>query len=494
MSEPCSTSRRVPWLATACLAAACVVVGACGGRAKPAGQILLHVDTDAPLPSRAGSATDARRPAPLFDRIWIDVYPPGADAPCADCTQDATAYREDFEEGVSFGIVPTSQSGSRVRVRLYRSVFLDGAEPLGRTALDVTVELPAVGADGIVDGTVVLETDHVGVPVGTPGRPAPWTPGRPASSRVGTWPDAIPRDCVGEPRDREVCVPGGAFWMSNLLVTGGSQGEDVPVPRLVSLAPFFLDQLEVTVGAYRASGLASLGNVQSDGVTPSVDPTSRPSSVGLNLLYDAWHSCQFPYDPNDGAQDAYPLNCISYDRAREYCWAVGADLPTEAQIEYVSGALRSQLYVWGSDEPSCDDAVFGRGSQRTETTGCLGPVSTGPEAPGSARRDRLQLPTGTIVDLAGNVAELARDAWAPQSFSFWAAYLQRNPDCQPPACGTQSPDGGTPRTVRGGSWADAPLELMAAYRTDAPDPSPYTDQANIHLGTHVGFRCARSAE
>ena len=54
----------------------------CSAELPPLGQTLLYIDTDAPLPPAPGESLGEDDPPALFDRVRLDVYPPGATEPC----------------------------------------------------------------------------------------------------------------------------------------------------------------------------------------------------------------------------------------------------------------------------------------------------------------------------------------------------------------------------------------------------------------------------
>jgi formylglycine-generating enzyme required for sulfatase activity len=314
------------------------------GPASARGQIVLHVDTDAPLPEPGGAASnDPMIPAPLFDRLRIDVYPPGESDPCRGCSEDFAVDAPMLRETrASLGLVPVvGQSGWRARARLFLQRFARGGEPDPGSTIDVSVELPPVALDGIVDVAMMLPTDAVGQPVALDDAPAARV-GRLTTSAVGTWAGAQRVDCQTARQPGEVCVPGGAFWMGSAgdhYVPGAAPGWH----RLVVLSPFFLDAREMTVAQARAAGANQTGL-----------PTWSGSVSGTSTA--DW--CTYTSRP--GPRDSLPVTCITWNMARQLCQQRGADLPTEAQFEYVHGALRGALYPWGSDAPACDDDIWGR--------------------------------------------------------------------------------------------------------------------------------------
>jgi len=453
-----------------------------GALLPPPGHVVVFVDTDAPVPRRLGAPPDVDAPPALFDTLRIDAYASGETEPCASCSREFDVDEDLFQGGASFTVESVGHAdAARVRVRLYRSASIVENDLDPDSTVDVVAALPAAPAEGARDVTVFLSTDSVGRPVGTIDAPVDPARGRPHGSRVGSWAGAERRDCAAPPGPNEVCVPGGAFWMGHPLAVSADPDYAGDRQRLVVLAPFYLDTMEVDVAELRSSGLgASSADVVAYNPTPSTQDDSN------------W--CTFT--KTSGGRDLLPVNCIRWSAARAYCQTMrGGDLPTIAELEYASGALVSNAYVWGKDAPSCDDAVWGRagigffstlsGDCRTDDVG--GPVPRPSMAPdgwsGPPRaRDHLVLPTGDVFDLAGNVSEWALDRHARQDEPCWFT-----PDSNvfvDPVCDIQGALGDQ-RSVFGGTWSEPGAFLRAALRNHAT-PETHTSV--------LGFRCARPAQ
>jgi formylglycine-generating enzyme required for sulfatase activity len=425
----------------------------------PTTQVLLHVDTDAIVPA-------------LFDRLRIDVLPPGVIDPCAACTTDIAPTADELQSSnVSVGIpVAANTTGYRVRVRLFKAAFVgaDG-QPPADISIDTTLALPPVDDTATTDVTAVLMTDTLGTPQGTPDAPIDAVIAAPSASLVSTWSGGQRVDCTTKPKTGEVCVPGGAFWMGDPRVFQLYGG--VPT-HLVVVSPFLLAATETTVQAYRAYGNAQPW---------SGDPTG-------DTLDDY---CTFTTSGTTNAD--LPVNCMEQPAALAYCKTLGADLPTEAQLEYAGSALGVSSFVWGEDVPSCADAVYARGgwvtaSQATEAESCKPTVAMNFVLPaGSTARDHLQLEGGTLHDLAGNLSEWTKDTWQSSGESCWSPVGILTD----PVCTTTStifpadPAKGRQWVVRGGSWSQDAAELQAAFRLEWWE----------HVrSSKIGVRCARPGQ
>lgn len=463
-------------------AVGCLVV-ACGGNAEelpPAGQVLLYVTTDAPLPSAPGEPVDPGAPPALFDRLLLDIYPSGETEPCSECSREIEVYRERIGEGVSMGILPTpGQRGPVARARLFRAITKIGGKPPALSTIDVYAQLPEVGADDIVKATIVLRVDDLGQPRGSLIEPIPALVGGPPE--VTTWAGARRIDCAGVATPSEACVPGGAFWLGHPQSGFHSPGADATESRLVVLRPFFLDLREVTVADYRSSKLATVA------AGTSVDPlVGLPSTDQATELtpFDEQYYCTYSDEPLTGAEsrEGLPVNCISWNAANEYCAAQGKRLPSEAEWEYAGSALRSDLFVWGSDADNlnCTDGVWERAGRYTLLggDGSCSFTEGGPLPPGNGKRDRLMLGGREVVDLMGNVSEWTRDYWNRTTEPCWAGRsLLESPECTTPSTLDLSQTGEL-HTVKGSTWITIPFPSARRRGGDAPF-------------ANRGFRCIR---
>jgi formylglycine-generating enzyme required for sulfatase activity len=238
---------------------------------------------------------------------------------------------------------------------------------------------------------------------------------------------------------------------------------DGELERLVVLSPFYLDVAEASVPALRASGLAK-------SLTPG-GPADDPHEAGSGIA-----DCTFTSDP--GPFEDRPVNCLTWTMARDFCASLGKTLPSEAQQEWVMSGLGAGRFVWGTDFPRCEDAVWGR----TNAADACGVLGSGSTPSGVGWRDRLLLGDREVVDLNGNLIEWAADRWNRQDEPCWGVGLFLDPVCD----ATGSVDG-VARSIRGGHWASPLTTLPAAVRARVINET----QA---VSAYVGVRCSRPAQ
>ncbi|AKV02892.1 Sulfatase modifying factor 1 precursor (C-alpha-formyglycine- generating enzyme 1) [Labilithrix luteola] len=428
------------------------VGAACDETLPPRGQVLVYLDTDATVSSSDGTPG-------LFDRVLVEVFEPGATAPCSECSRELALDAEKLRtKTFSFGFLPPPRVlGYRIRLRMFRSVGL--GTPRAASTVELVGYLPAVGEDGIVSITASFRTGDVGKPQGTLASPIVFTDGPPNASAVGTWPGAREVPCRGEVPGGAVCVPGGAFFMGDPRVSIASDLMGGASEHLVVLSPYFLGDHEVTVAEVRSSGVASV-----DSRGRSTDPTDDSA--------DPLGRCD--YTSVAGAWDDRPLDCVSWQLASKYCQSLGGDLPTEAQLERVASHAGSTLWPWGDDAASCVDIVAPDGGGCREDASLDVETRTLPSVAGAVPRDVVLSSDGRIADLGANLSEWTADAFERDDGTCWKEALLRDPSCK---AATEV------RSIKGGNLlqrvVDAAQVRRAATAKDASFGYPT-----------VGFRCA----
>jgi formylglycine-generating enzyme len=282
-------------------------------------------------------------------------------------------------------------------------------------------------------------------------------------------------------------VPGGTMTRTEDILDGGVAVETV--------APFFLDKFEVTVGRFRAfvEAYDEAKPAEGAGAHPLI-----PQSGWSSLYWDrylpasksdliAWIHCQndLSLPPSDiicsscqcgstedltwtdepGPNETFPVNFVSWYMAFAFCAWDGGRLPTEAEWEFAAaGGDESRVYPWGPHPPSEERANFHARSDRP-----MSPfVAVGSTPLGDGRWEHN--------DLAGSV---------------WEWVLDYSSDSLPSTCDNcanlapYEKDEYVWRVIRGGGWNSWANELRIAFRagTDTPGMPPQL--------SGPGFRCAR---
>ncbi len=221
----------------------------------------------------------------------------------------------------------------------------------------------------------------------------------------------------GPSRNDDCCksllVSGGTFYRSY----DGVEFMDQSYPATV--ADFYLDKYEITVGRFRQFVNAGMGTQDSppapgSGAHPLIPGSGWDSTwnaflpwttaglkanIKCNSTYQTWTDTA-------GSNESRPINCLDWFTAAAFCAWDGGRLATGAEWNYAAaGGSEQRYYPWSNPPTSTtiDDsyAVYCGGScRRTQNVGVKSPKGDGKWG---------------HSDLAGNVWEWVLDGDAPYS-------------------------------------------------------------------------------
>lgn len=239
----------------------------------------------------------------------------------------------------------------------------------------------------------------------------------------------------------QIYIPAGTFHMGGMDVRRAPN--EMP-DHDVTLAAFWMDQLEVTNAMYALC-------VNAGGCTPPQDFKSkrRPS-----------------YFNNPEFND-YPVIYVTWGQAKTYCEWTGRRLPTEAEWERAGRGDDFRTFPWGEAKA---DGLLANFNMLVGDTSRVGTYPAGAS------------PFG-VLDLAGNVAEWVND--------FYTSSYANAETLNPIGPATSS---SWHRVVRGGSLGDAEINIRVSKRSSVLGSilgltSDATDQPG-DFSPRIGFRCA----
>ena len=269
-----------------------------------------------------------------------------------------------------------------------------------------------------------------------------------SASRVQTVPfvEPVVEEPVIPPPDGMVLIPAGEFEM------GSNDGWDSAKPiHTVYVDAFYMDEYEVTVGAYKAF-IQATGHME-----PHWDAVAE-------------------YSPTD----QHPMIYVSWSEAMAYSIWAGKRLPTEAEWEKAArGGLIGKRYPWGNAAPDGTQCNFA--DRHTDYDWSDKNADDGYQ---------YTAPVGSYIangyglyDMAGNVVEWCLDEWDED---FYAKSPRENPIAGATSI-NQILDNYTniwhyKRVLRGGSLSRAAQDLRVANRF-------YTSPIST---SDLGFRCVRT--
>jgi formylglycine-generating enzyme required for sulfatase activity len=220
-------------------------------------------------------------------------------------------------------------------------------------------------------------------------------------------------------------IASGSFMMGcNSAVDSECSANENPY-HSVTLSAYSIERTEVTQASYQACITAG------SCATPACDwmPATKAS---------------------------YPVTCVTWQDAANYCGWANARLPTEAEWERAARGTDGRKFPWGNAAPTCSLLNYASCN--------VGTVIVGSYSNGAS-------PDG-VLDMAGNVTEWVAD-W------YSATYYGSSPSNDPtgPASSTGY------RSSRGGSFGGAEISIRVSNRNGFNDPISALD--------YRGFRCAR---
>ena len=264
-------------------------------------------------------------------------------------------------------------------------------------------------------------------------------------------------------------VTGGTFYRSY----DGVDYTDKSYPATV--ADFYLDKYEITVGRFRQFVNAGMGTQLSPpadgaGLHPLIPGSGWNSTWKTNLTANTAAlttalKCSSGYQTwtdAPGANESKPQNCIDWYEAFAFCAWDGGRLATEAEWNYAAaGGSEQRAYPWSNPPTSTtiDDsyAVYCGGScSSTQNAGSKSPKGDGKWG---------------HSDLAGNVWEWTLD-WYTSPY-------------QAPCNNCADLTAASTRVIRGGSFYSDASDLRSAYRHYGGNPDYHDDG--------IGARCARTS-
>lgn len=211
-----------------------------------------------------------------------------------------------------------------------------------------------------------------------------------------------------------VPVTGGTFTMGN-----GSGDNDEKPSHTITLSPYKIDSREVTFAMYDSC-------VKKGACAPAHYDDGKClmwTSSGIRKV-----RVPLKYRSPD-----YPVVCVSWHQARQYCRSKGKRLPTEAQWEYAALAGSRKSYAWGNQTPN--------------STRCVRASNNKPAKPAGFQHNGWG-----IYDMTGNVWEWTRDRYAKD---YYSVSQKQNPS---------GPTVGRYRAIRGGGWYSTAKQLRIKNR------------------------------
>ncbi len=426
-------------------------------------------------------------PAPMASTVGTGTVPQGVDAIIAHALakepQDRWASAEQFATAIASipagvpAYAPSLGGGVLASNPSWRGAVT--TPPPGHTGVDTTIPPPAksgVNPLVLIAGIGVLALGGAGAWLATRGdSPEPVTaaasPSEPADAKdepakaKKAPPKAVPA-ATPSPAcpDGMVMVEGGSFFM-------GSDNEDVRA--LQSARPTHKVRVENYCIAVDEVTVAQFHECSENG---ECRRAFKDSLFAQGSLDDAeWKRrreaygelCNERYDD----REQHPINCVTWEQARDYCEFRGGRLPTEQEWEFAARGSDGRVFPWGDEPPTREHGNLCNAECRTWREGKQlpdeGMLSDANDAWfGTAPVGSF--PQGTtqhgLRDIVGNVFE-----WTASDFELY----EEHPE------GLTAKQG---KVIRGGAF-NSGFAMFADPALRFPsDPKGHTHG--------IGFRCA----
>lgn len=265
-----------------------------------------------------------------------------------------------------------------------------------------------------------------------------------------------------------VPVEGGTFLMGSPDSESGREDDEGPQHE-VKVDDFWMGKYEITWQQYDLFVEEKLENVNiaSEGeVDVEADAVSLPTPPYIDMSFGM------------GRQGYPAINMTQYAAVMYAKWLTAETghfyrLPTEAEWEYACRAGNNSSYTFGDDPGELDEYAW---YEENSDGGYQKIGSKEPNALG-------------LHDIHGNVAEWTMDKYDPNYYEQFEGETADNPWLKP--------DELYPRSLRGGSWQDAPEKLRCAERRGSVakwkqhDPQLPKSLWWLTNAPFVGFRLVR---
>ncbi|MCC6286648.1 MAG: SUMF1/EgtB/PvdO family nonheme iron enzyme [Chitinophagaceae bacterium] len=259
---------------------------------------------------------------------------------------------------------------------------------------------------------------------------------------------------------RMVPVQGGSFSMGSSDADKNKKADETPSKK-VTIEPLWMGAYEITHDIFDV-----FFRDQDTPVGSEVDAVTRPTPQYIDLSWGM------------GKTGGFPVNSMSQDAALMFCrWlykktGVFYRLPSEAEWEYACRAGSTTVYPFGDDPKELGKYAWFKGNSKNkyQKVGQKEPNAWG------------------LYDMLGNVSEWTLDQYDEKYFD------KIGDDAKEPVI---PPGTRYPRSVRGGSYLDAPENLRSASRQHSEpswnkrDPQIPRSRWWLTDAMFVGFRIVR---